>query len=214
MSFTYQQVIDDADIKLRNVDKQNWDADIGLSLLNDAIQYLLHAAAFRDPDQYATSYTIPLLVATGYGPYDLPAAFKHEVRILDDQTQPKPIVKINKVDSKHGSGSGRPSGYWLQGRNPTKIYFNMQLDVNRNFTLEYIAVIARQSSAGLGNYVPLEPYFFEVLVQWLVKFAGDMDEYLTMTEAEKIKLMNSMISGIVARRANPPRLTMSGISGL
>ena len=213
--FTYQQVIDDANVKLRNADGQQWDATVMLSLLNDAIQLALHAASLLDPEQYATTYDIPLTVAGGYGPYDLPADFKMDLFIENDLATANPadrrIAKINRWKSRHGSGSGRPAGYWLQGRAPVRVYFDLAPDADRTFTLFYIPFVARQSSAGMGNYVPLDGAFFEPLVQYLIKFAGDMDEYMTMTEDAKIAQMSGVVSRMLSVRSNPIFLSITGV---
>lgn len=212
-SFTYQQVIDDANVKLKNQTYQNWEATVLLSVLNDAVQLAVHAAALRDPDQYASESNLALTVLGGNGPYNCPTDMKFDLWIRDDQTTPKKITKINPEDTRHHEGTGRPQGYWIKGRGPAKVYFDLTPDQSRTFVLTYIPAIARAASADLATYVPLDAPFFEPLVQWVTKFAGDIDEYNTMTEGEKIVLMTNMVQSIVARRANPPRLTVRGITG-
>ena len=209
-SFTYQQVIDDANVKLKNTGGQQWDATQLLSLLNDAVQLAAHAAAILDPEQFASMFDIGLSVASGYGPYSLPDDFKYDMMIENDLTPPKPIDKINRSKSRHASGSGRPQGYWLQGRAPVNAYFDLAPADSYTYKLYYIPVIARQTSDGLTEYVPLEAYFFEPLVTWLVKFAGEMEEYITTTEDQKLAAMMQSLRSIIVQRSNPLVLNVRG----
>lgn len=206
--FTYQSVLDDVNVKLRNSDNQNWEASPLLSLLNDAVQLMSHALAMGVPEAFASSVEIPILTATGYGPYNLPLDFKYEAMILDDQTPAKELRKINRAKSRHAVSTGQPREYFLEGRFPVKMYFGSRPDRDRTYTLYYIPQIARTADA--TTYVPLEGFCFEPLVQAVCKFAGQMDEYLTMDEDQKLAIMMQYVGQIIVARANPVEISIGG----
>lgn len=211
MSFTYTGAITSANIKLRNIQKANWDDTDMLDLMNDAVQLMRHALAWVNPFMFASNYTVPLTVAGGYGPYNLPSDFKVPVVMLDDNTPAQEVVKSNRYASHHqeSPGSNRPTEWWPEEFNPTKAYFNYIPDASRSYTLYYVPTVSRETDP--AQNVPLPDYCFEPLVQFVMMMAGDMDEYITKTEQDKLAMLMPLLDSIVIAASPEIQFDVEGV---
>jgi hypothetical protein len=217
MSILYADVVADANEKLRNREKSLLDEQTMLSILNDVVALAHRIASSVDPALTRKSTPINLLPATGIGPYPLPGDFNAPVDpggMFNENGLP--VEKSSRQENmKAASSPGPPDLYWLEGFNPTNCYFNRVTDAARTYTLYYFPSVARialdNGAVPVDSVIPLPDYFFELIVQFLVKWAAQVDEYSTIEEDEKITMMYGRVVRLLTARAPKLTLTMSGV---
>lgn len=210
MAFTLQNVADDARQYLKDTaTSNNTYADaLLLRLINDGIQIIRRIGSQIDQFMFASSSTIALTAAAGYGPYSLPAAFERMVRIEDSDNDE--VLRGSRALSDHNDVSGEPDKYFIEGRNPRKIYFNKTPDSSYTFTYWYVPTETR--AAALSETVPLDDYIREALVQWTIKMAGQVREYDTKDEDERLAIMMPLVSNIFIAGAQDIDFEVVGLS--
>jgi hypothetical protein len=209
MAVTYQAVITSANLKLKNTNNyQKWTLATMLDALNDGVQLMLHSLGYSNPPMFGSQANVSLTVLGEHGPYNLPSDFKAPFLLLDDSIPAQEVLKKSRLTSTHEQGTGCPTEYWLEGFNPTKIYFNSKTDIDRTFVMYYLSQKARETD--VNQNIPLPDYCMEPLVQWVVKMCGDIDEYETSTEAQKLAFMDSIVESIVLANAPETILEVEG----
>lgn len=203
---TYQEIMDDARVPLRDASKNRLDDTKMLRLLVRVVQIALKHVAKQMPEMLWTTSSINLTTTTGYGPYNLPTAVGTIVDIYDDQTQPKPLTKTSRDKALYTQAVGRPTEYWIEGHTPSKCYFGSIPDQNRTYTLYYIPIVARVTDA--ATELPLPDLFFDLLVELLAKFAGSVDEYLTTDEDTFSTLIMQGVDGVLLELKAPRTLEL------
>lgn len=209
MAFTLQNVADDARQYLKDTaTSNNTYADaLLLRLINDGIQIIRRIGSQIDQFMFAASDTIALTAVVGYGSYSLPATFERMVRIEDSDNDE--VLRGSRALSDHNDVTGEPDKYFIEGRNPRKIYFNKTPDSSYTFTYWYVPTVTR--AAALSESVPLDDYVREALVQWTVKVAGQVREYETTDEDGRIGLMMPLIANIFISGAQEIDFEVEGV---
>lgn len=194
MSFTLQNVADDARQYLKDTAASNntYADALMLRLINDGIQIIRRIGSQIDPFIFSVSSTIPLTAVVGYGAYNLPASFERMVRIED--TDNDEVLKGSRALSDHHDVNGEPDKYFIEGRNPRKLYFNKTPVSSYTFTYWYIPTETR--AVALSETVPIDDYVREALVQWTIKTAGQVREYDITDEDGRILIMMPLIANI------------------
>jgi len=204
MSMTYQQIINTAQVSLRDKQGANWDATTDLlPLLEIIVQVMRTIMGNTNPEMIWVETTITLDSTTGYGPYYIggiaPIDFKSIARMESDQHST--VERGSREKSKHNTSNGRPDEYWLEGFNNTKIYFNRGIPAGSSYVYHvwYIPIVSR--AVVIGDTLAMPDYFYETLVFWLVKLAGNMDEYITESEDSLLTAFTPVVSSILDSRA-------------
>ena len=200
----YNDVISVAQVGLRDRQGANWNkvADL-LPLLEMMVQSVITILANQNPEMVWVSTSLSLNPTTGYGPYYVesggtPIDFKYIARMESDQRTE--IQRGSRASSDHAIAGGRPTRYWTESYGNTKIFFNISPDDTYVYPVWYVPIVSRNVS--IDANIPLPPMFFETLVFWLIRLAGNIDEYITSAEESMISILTPVVNSILDARVS------------
>ncbi len=206
MAFTYDDIISDARVDLKDTAAATWSAATMLKFANDVVQLARKAIARMNPEMIWTSKGINLEL-NNPGPYAISSDFESPVDLFDEYG--KPVGRSYRGQYTVSQRSGKPDGYWIEGHAPANIYVTKMPNQAYAWTLYYIATVAR--AAGASTSIALPDFLREKMAVWLVKYAAENKEFETMSEDRKIALMERHLADILTARASDMELTISGV---
>lgn len=163
-----------------------------LKIINDGIDILHSILCNFVPNLYRVSVPIALTVVGKNGPYIIDAGNDlKRFEWVEDQYGNR-LTKTYRGESLSPLNSGQPQKYWLEGFNPTKIYFDKNPDVAYAYTAYYIKNIVR--AANLQAAYPHPDNTFMSIVAYVVYALMNINEYNTMDEQQRIALMTTHLS--------------------
>lgn len=204
--FTYNDIKTDALIDLKGQSKAAYKDTLVNKIVNDAVQLARKVIAASCPSMIWQSKAIGL-VAGNSGPYEISSDFESPVMLLDENN--REVDMSYRGEFNVPQRKGKPDGFWIEGHSPANIYVNATPNKAYAWTLYYIATIARV--VDFDSYVPLPALCREALAEWVVKWAGQSQEYDTTDEDVKLKMMHGMLSDILRSRRPKIAFSVSGV---
>ena len=208
MSFTYQEVQDDALVLLKDAAQATYDDDLMAMLVNDAVQIVRKVVARQCPSMIWSTKAINLVDANA-GPYEISSDFESPLFLLDEYG--KNVGESYRGEFSVSDRSGKPDGYWIEGYAPANLYVNSTPAQAYAWTLYYIATVARKAVGDFDDNMALPDFLREPLVQWVKRFAADSQEYDVTDEDGKIRIMTDLVGDIMVSRRPKMEINISGV---
>ncbi len=200
MSFTGQQVANDARALMRDPGAVNWTDATMITVIQEGIDIIRRLLERENPDFWSKPMTVNLTVAGANGPYTVPADFSYLVALQDIYLND--LVPVRRESVAPSIASGPPRGYWMEGfEENTVIYFDMNPDQAYAYKGRYMPKAT--TIAAITDNVPLPDFCRTVLKVWTTKVAFQMDEYATMDEDQKMSIVMPQMKNMGLVDTNP-----------